>query len=136
MALTRGHKCSKRVMSLRFKSEAVKEASSEMRHGVKIIHEERRNYYIIDQKAKKHVGKREGSADIKDHEKRAGERDAEGRHVAWVQGGHTRTSLNCFKFYLFFRLAILSSMLGETAFSFLNPQSSPPFTTSLRAKNS
>lgn len=123
-------------MSLRFKSEAVKEASSEMRHGIKIIHEERRNYYIINQKAKERVGKREGSADTKGHENRAGGREAEGGHVAWVQGGHTRTFVNCFKFYLFFRLAILSSMLGETAFSFLHPKGSPPFTTSSRAKDS
>lgn len=70
MALTRGPKCCERVMNLRFKHETVKEVSFEMRHGIKIIHGERRNYYIVNQKAKDGVGKREGSTDIKDHIKR------------------------------------------------------------------
>lgn len=70
------------VMSLRLKSEAVKEASFEVRHGTEIIYGQRRNYYIINQKAKQDVGKREGSADIKDHIKREVEGEIQ-RAAVW-----------------------------------------------------
>lgn len=58
------------VMSFRLKSEAVEEESLEVRHGTKIIYGERRNCYITNQTAKQDLGKRAGSADIKDHIKR------------------------------------------------------------------
>jgi len=127
----RGHECCEMVMSLRFKSETVKEASFEMRHGTKIIHEGRKNYYIIKQRSKEGAGKRGGSADINDRIKRV----LEGQRLRadmWLgcKEGMRRT----LPFYLYFRLMILSSMLGETAFSFLNPESFPPFKTSLRTK--
>lgn len=76
------------VMSLRLKSEAVKEASFEVRHGTKIIYGERRNYCITNQTEKQDLGKRAGSADIKDHI----EREMEGEILRaamwfWCTGG-------------------------------------------------
>lgn len=116
-------------MSLRFKHETVKEVSFEMRHGIKIIHGEKRNYYIINQKAKDCVGKREGSMYIKDHIKREleGERLRAGM---WLGARRAQEDLPAFsfKFYLYFRLVMFFSMLGETAFS-LNPESFPTFKT-------
>lgn len=95
-----------------------------MRHGIKIIHGGRKNYCVITQKAKEDVGKREGSTDIKDHIKREpeGERLRAGE---WL--GCTECTRRTLKFYLYFRLVMLSSMLGETAFSFLNPEGSLSF---------
>lgn len=58
------------VMSLRLKSEAVREESFEVRHRTKIIYGERRNCYITNQTEKGDLGKRAGSGDIKDHIKR------------------------------------------------------------------
>lgn len=104
------------VMSLRLKSEAVKEASFEVRHGTKIIYGERGNYNITNQTEKQDLGKRAGSADIKDDIKREMEGEIL-RAAVWFWCKEGMGDLPVLSFRLYFRLVVLSSMLEATDFS-------------------